>query len=91
MFTNPTLYDFNGAWNHVSGVYGIMNASRQMIYIGETDDFARRMAEHQANTLHCMHRYGPRFVLAEVINDKATRCARERQLILEYNPPCNRV
>jgi predicted GIY-YIG superfamily endonuclease len=76
-------------WNEVAGVYGILNSQRQMIYIGQTDNFKRRMAEHAADTEHCMHAYGPTYVWAEVITNKDTRLARETLLIAEYGPPCN--
>ena len=90
-FTVSQTYSFAATnWNEVPGVYGIMNAQRQMIYIGKTDNFKRRMAEHQADSAHLMHRYGPAWVWAEVIQSEAVRSARERELILEYDPPCNR-
>jgi predicted GIY-YIG superfamily endonuclease len=89
-FTASQTFSFTGTtWNEVPGVYGIMNVSRQMIYIGQTDNFKRRMDEHQADTRHCMHRYGPALVWAEVIAAAPVRTARERELILEYRPPCN--
>src|SRR6266404_2126242 len=37
-FTASQTYSFAGTnWNEVPGVYGIMNAQRQMIYIGHTE------------------------------------------------------
>ena len=90
-FTGDT-YNFNGNWNAQPGVYGIMNSASQMIYIGETDDFKRRMAEHQADTAHCMHRYAPALVRAETINGgEAVRRTRESVLIAEYHPTCNQT
>ena len=74
----------------MAGVYGIMNAKKQMIYIGETDDFKRRMAEHQADKTHSMHRYAPALVQAEVVSGGTdARRKRESALIAEYAPPCN--
>jgi predicted GIY-YIG superfamily endonuclease len=87
--TTNNRYPFRGNWNPVPAVYGIMNDRMQMIYIGQTDDLRRRMAEHQADVTHCMHRYGPQWVWAEVIRDVQTRLVRERQLVAEYAPPCN--
>jgi predicted GIY-YIG superfamily endonuclease len=67
-----------------------MNAKQQMIYIGETDDFKRRMDEHRADRSHCMHRYAPALVQAEVVTGEAdARRKRESALIAEYAPPCN--
>ena len=84
-------YDFWTAnWNPVGGFYGITNANRQMIYVGQTEDLQRRMAEHRADASHCMHRYSPALVWVEVVTGgEPARLARERQLILEYTPPCN--
>ena len=87
---NSQRYDINGQWNPVAGVYGVTNAQQQMIYIGQTDDFQRRFFEHAKDMSHCLHKYGPRFVFAEVIQDQRTRDVREAQLIAEFNPPCNR-
>ena len=88
--TTDKVYNFTGVWNDVPGVYGIMNSEKQMIYIGETDSFKRRMAEHLADKTHCMHQYGPWLVWAEVISTgQAARKKREQQLIAEYAPPCN--
>lgn len=82
-------YSFTGTWNEVGGVYGIMNDKKQMIYIGQTDNLKRRMAEHQADTTHKMHLYAPALVWAEAINDEKTRITHEATLIAEYDPPAN--
>lgn len=71
-------------------VYGIMNAKKQMIYVGETDDLKRRMAEHRSDTSHCMYQYGPALVQIEVVTaGEPARRRRESVLIAEYAPPCN--
>ena len=90
-FTDKTDYTFNANWNVVAGVYGIMNSQKQMIYIGETDNLRRRMAEHKADTTHCMHRYAPSIVWVERIALETQRRTREQQLIGEYRPPCNQT
>jgi excinuclease UvrABC nuclease subunit len=82
-------FNFAGNWNEVGGVYGITNASGQVIYVGSTDNFRRRMSEHQNDRSHLMHRYGPAYAYAEVIHTEAERLRRERALISEYNPHCN--
>ena len=88
-FTNNDEVPFRGTWYETAGVYGIMNNQREMVYIGQTDNFKRRMAEHQADQTHPMHRYGPASVLAEIVSDPVPRAARERVLIAEYGPPAN--
>ncbi len=90
-FTSTTDYAFNANWNEVAGVYGIMNARKQMIYIGQTDSLRRRMAEHQADTTHCLHRYGPAIVWVELVASEIRRRSRESVLIAEYRPVCNQT
>lgn len=91
MSTTPQkTYPINSNWNPVPGVYAIMNGQMQVIYIGKTDNLKRRMSEHQQDATHAMHNYKPAFVHAEVLNDELTRSIRERQLIAQHNPPCNR-
>ena len=91
-FQNTQAYDFRGEWNDSAGVYGIMNSSREMIYIGETDSFKRRMSEHQADVGHCMHRYGPQLVFADIVQSgEAARKQLESLLIQEYRPLCNQT
>src|SRR5262245_37309544 len=84
--TNEGPYDFwTTKWNAVPAVYGILNANRQVIYFGETDDLSRRMSEHRSNAWHSMHQYGPVLVVAEVTNGgDAVRVARQNPLIREY-------
>ena len=88
-FNDSTVYAFRGDWNSVGGVYGIMNSNNQLIYIGRTDDLKGRMAAHQADTAHCMHRDGPQNVWIEVIATLQARVTREAALIAEYTPICN--
>jgi len=87
---NSKLFNFVGNWYEVGGVYGITNTSGQVIYVGSTDNFKRRMIEHQNDRYHLMHRYSPVYAYAEVINNETWRLRRERELILEYRPLCNR-
>lgn len=75
----------------VGGVYRVTNHLKQVIYVGRTDDLCRRIAEHVANEFHCMHRYGPRFILFEHYSTQQERIAREKQLIETIKPPCNLV
>jgi predicted GIY-YIG superfamily endonuclease len=84
-------YDFNKAsFNEVAGVYGILNAKKQIIYIGQTDNLKRRMDEHKADTSHKMHKYGPALVWFEAVTGgEMVRQKRETALIAEYNPPAN--
>lgn len=84
-------FTFVGNWNAVAGVYGIMNASKQMIYIGQTGNLAERMSAHQSDRTHRMHRYAPSLVWVERISDEAERIRREHEIIAEYDPPANRA
>ncbi len=89
---NKATYSFKTtSWNKVSAVYGVMNAQRQMIYVGQTDDLQRRMSEHVNDTKHPMHRYAPELVIVESVGaNETSRITREKQLIAEFNPPANK-
>ena len=88
-FSDTTDYSFGATWNPIAAVYGIMKSDHEMIYIGQTDDLKRRMEEHQADSTHCMHRYSPMLVWAELNANEMARLSREITLIAEYSPPCN--
>jgi predicted GIY-YIG superfamily endonuclease len=61
-----------------------------MIYVGETQDLAVRIAQHRADKTHKMHRYAPAFIEFELITAGETvRRQREQRLIAEYSPPAN--
>jgi putative endonuclease len=61
-------------------VYILANRSRSL-YIGVTDDLARRLAQHRAATTGFSARYRcTRLVLVETATDARTAIAREKQL-----------
>jgi hypothetical protein len=61
-----------------------------MIYIGETDNLRRRIADHVTDLTHKMHLYRPESVCLEVITaGEEVRLSRQQALILEYDPPAN--
>ena len=74
----------------IGGVYGITDVDKKMIYIGETENFRRRLPEHRSDTSHKMHQYHPHYVLLEAMaDDELARLFREKELIAEYDPPAN--
>lgn len=91
-FRNSDWYDFwNTDWRETGAVYGIFTHGGVLLYIGQTGNLKQRMEDHRCNRGHCMHRGGPKWVVVEVIQDESLRLARERQLIKELDPPCNKV
>ncbi len=89
--TSPS-YDFwRTEWRSVGAVYGIRDRNGSMIYVGQTDNLQERMDCHRNNLRHCMHGYSPSTVVIEAISDSELRLARERYLISEYDPPCNKI
>jgi excinuclease UvrABC nuclease subunit len=76
-------------WHAVPAVYGILDSAGRVLYVGSTDNLKRRIAEHLADTRHCMHRHDVTSATAEVIPNVADRLRREAELIREYLPPCN--
>ncbi len=91
-FQNPRWFKFHDpnlpGW---PGVYGVVNSANEVVYVGQTDDLSRRIAQHKNDTRHCMHRRCPVSLVFEYVADEKTRLGRERQLIAEYRPPCNKV
>jgi len=71
-----------------SGIYGISNA-REWIFIGETDNIqASLLHDLQQGDSALLKRLPTGFVFE--LRDAAVRRARQDQLILEYEPVCNR-
>ena len=93
-FNNLNYHELGSDWvvvgADIGGVYGITDVDKKMIYIGETNDFRRRLPEHRSDTSHKMHQYHPSHVLLEVMpDDELARVLREKELIAEYEPPAN--
>ena len=87
----PTFYPFAGAFIEAAAVYVITDATYRVIYIGETKNLGQRINQHRADRFHLMHRYNPEWIKMEFgYENEQLRKDRERQLILQYNPPCNR-
>lgn len=83
------------SFNEVAGVYGIGTPSATqagrytILYVGQTDSFKRRLAEHFADKKHCIWQNKPTVVFAEVVTDARARTAREQALLTEFKPRCN--
>ena len=87
---NDNIWPFDGYFVNSAAVYVILNAMRQVIYVGETNDLGRRITEHRKDAAHAMHGYAPKFVMVEFsFGTDEGRRAREQAIILQYNPPCN--
>jgi predicted GIY-YIG superfamily endonuclease len=86
---NPVWFPFAGQMPAQAGVYLIVDRDNNPVYIGETDDFDRRMKEHRSDRLHAMHRYAPAGVWFEVQAVADVRAQRAAALIAEYAPPAN--
>ena len=83
-------HSMQGPIPSVACVYGIEESANVYVYIGETDDLARRIAEHLGTPNHCMHRYSPHAAVYEAVMGGAqVRRDRETTLTAEYKPPCN--
>lgn len=90
-----TAYGFNIATLNtvyeVGAVYGMFRPSPsrpgifECLYVGQTDNLRRRLAEHYNNPPVA----GITHFFAEVISTQRQREQRERQLIAEFNPPGN--
>ena len=76
-------------------VYGIFTATGSCLYVGQALDIRARLKEHAKVTTEeaaCVYRHDPRRLLWEHRADYLeTSTDRERALIREYSPPCNRT
>lgn len=91
-FQSSDWYDFwKTEWREVGVVYGIFNRDGQLLYVGQTGNLKQRMNEHRCNRDHSMHRRGATLVRVEMIPNESHRLVRERQLISQLDPPCNKV
>ncbi len=87
-FTKATIETIN----EISGVYGLFqyNSRTQIyenLYVGETDNLRRRLAEHYNNPPIA----GATHFFAEAWSTAVQRKRREAELIREFNPPGNKV
>jgi hypothetical protein len=60
-----------------------------ILYVGITDSFQRRIREHRDGVWASAWQYGATHVLARVISNKAERLAEEQDLIRYYQPALN--
>lgn len=77
-------------WNATPGVYifVIWNGYRYVpLYVGQTDDFSRRMPNHE-RWREAVGR-GANHIFAKVVPRQADRDALERYLIQQLKPPMN--
>lgn len=71
------------------GVYAIWN-KQVWIYIGETQDIQRRLLEHFDHTEACILEGKPAVWGYELFQSEQFRFQRQRALIRELQPACNR-
>ena len=88
-FNYDKIHAFQSNWTEVAGVYGVLDESNTVIYIGQTDNLKRRHSEHCKDVDHLMHKNKPTSLIFEFVKDSEMRTRREGELIHEYNPRCN--
>lgn len=74
----------------VSGVYGLISISSRVVYIGQSQDVRRTLLEHLKGDNACINWNSPTEYLYEAVSDDG-RVRREKELIDEYDPSCNRI
>lgn len=77
------------------GIYVILNESEEVIYIGETTDFGRRLSQHFSgdsnNKVKCNHDWlNPYCILVVKLQDNSLRLTIEERLISFYDPMYNK-
>lgn len=76
-----------------SGVYGIRNSSR-WVYVGEAEDMEARLLSHvrrESDQGYCIFNNSATRYTFERVPGEYARKARERALIAELRPVCNRT
>lgn len=85
------VFNMNGEWNHVSGIYMFCrqesNGSYTPLYIGQAESFRDRLTNHE-QWLPAVH-IGASVVLAGLVPTQANRDKYEQQLIQQFQPPLN--
>lgn len=89
--TGEATLDFKGEFEEKPGVYGVMNVVKEMIFVGQTNNLKKQIADHRTDLYDWMHREGPTFVCFEEIEDEDTRRKRASELTSEYSPSGNRL
>ncbi len=90
---DPRPYTEEGAQSIKTGqrgVYGLIQVQQDgwvWIYIGRADDIRKRVLEHLNEDDPCLASYGPSHFIAAIMQDNVKR---EKELILEYDPECNK-
>ena len=68
------------------GVYGLFREGL-WVYIGKSEDIRRRLLEHLGGDNPCITLNRPTLWVSEITSNDANR---EKELIREFNPVCNR-
>lgn len=92
-----TCYSPQTNWNTVAGCYAFAARTSnpsgvsvtRILYIGQTESFQRRMAEHQDDKWAAVARHGANLVLAASVPNEDARLAMEQDLIRHYQPHLN--
>jgi hypothetical protein len=76
------VYVFTGATQTDGG-----GETHKVIYVGETGDLSSRFTDHHKQT--CIDRNGATHICVRREEGDAARLAIEKDLVDNYNPPCN--
>ena len=90
-FTIPHAFSYMSVRAHApssSGVYGISNA-KEWIYIGQADNIRERLLQHLTDADSTIRARTPTGFTFELC-DSRFRAGRQDQLVMQYEPICNR-
>lgn len=73
-----------------SGVYVLTTNNGNPIYFGEGQNIRDGLLQHLSDINTCISRTAPSHFGYELAPGQQQRVARQGQLILEFDPPCNR-
>ncbi len=85
------LYPWNTVWRPVPVVYVVLRhdgAQWKVLYVGETGDVKQRFANHERQP--CFDRHLKTHLAVRQETSAVRRTAMEKDIMKNYNPPCNR-
>ncbi len=90
-----TVYAWGTEFKSLGGVYAVSRAesnqrggqTHNVIYVGQTGDLSERFDDHHKAA--CFQKHSANRICVMVEGNEQTRLAIERDLIANYNPPCN--
>ncbi len=87
---NFDVYPWRAPFKSLGAVYAVLNRNANnysTLYIGQTSDLSTRFENHHKQG--CFDRNGKTHIGIHLDSSAASQLAKERDLVVNYNPVCN--